>query len=651
MRDLVLQASPDFVTRLAREHDPVRAVAELIWNAIDAEADNVRVVLNRTAMDAIESVVVEDDGHGITSDEVEAAYGRIGGSWKALATTSKNGKRGLHGKRGEGRLRAFALGGRVAWRSESVNAAGTHETVIIEGSRDSGHVFRWEATPSAATRTGTMVTAWNDGVRSLTALQSEKTLPALRAHFAPVLLNEPGLTVTFDESTLDPKDEIVADESLEAPIPGHPDKPVTVRIIEWRNGTHRALYFGKDDRHFVHEAPGGDVEGVLPFSAYVTWPHFSEDSLAVLGLGELVDDVSGAVWKAAQRAIREHFAAQRRDQRRKQVSKWKETGIYPYKEEAESEPEKAERALFDVVSSAVVPRVSKGRANEKVVLNLVRDALRTDPENLGVLLSEYTALSEEDRSALTRLLTESTLANVIRSTNLVTSRNKFLAGLEHLLFDPVDSDKVGERDHLHKILERELWLFGEEYHLMSSERSLTELLRTHLRLEGLPSAGVEPVKRWDGKSGRTDLHFAAKFQEHDRVRHLVVELKAPGITASRKERDQLEDYINAVNSNAAFASDRAVWDFILLVTDFDDLVKNSIKSDDREMGLLFEPEKQAGHPQVRAYVRRWRDVIDENKRRLEFVTSALEHDPSVSDGLAYLREHYGDLLPSAEEAA
>lgn len=90
VRDLPLSAGGDLVTRLARERDPVRAVVELVWNAIDAEADTVRVTLARSEMDAIESVTVEDDGHGITSDEVQATFGRIGGSWKALAARSKN---------------------------------------------------------------------------------------------------------------------------------------------------------------------------------------------------------------------------------------------------------------------------------------------------------------------------------------------------------------------------------------------------------------------------------------------------------------------------------------------------------------------------------------------------------------------------------
>lgn len=54
-----------------------------------------------------------------------------------------------------------------------------------------------------------------------------------------------------------------------------------------------------------------------------------------------------------------------------------------------------------------------------------------------------------------------------------------------------------------------------------------------------------------------DLHLAGKSKEHDRIRHLVVELKAPGITLGRKELDQVEDYTNTVLTNSAFSSDRS----------------------------------------------------------------------------------------------
>jgi hypothetical protein len=45
--DLVLQASNDLVARLAHEADPVPAVVKLVWNAIDAEASSMTVLLER----------------------------------------------------------------------------------------------------------------------------------------------------------------------------------------------------------------------------------------------------------------------------------------------------------------------------------------------------------------------------------------------------------------------------------------------------------------------------------------------------------------------------------------------------------------------------------------------------------------------------
>ncbi|MBN9631020.1 MAG: ATP-binding protein [Actinobacteria bacterium] len=647
MRDLPLSAGGDLVTRLARERDPVRAVVELVWNAIDAEAELVRVSLSRTDMGAVESVTVQDNGHGITSDEVQATFGRIGGSWKALATRSKNDRRGLHGKLGEGRLRAFALGSRVTWASESVNAAGDRERVVIEGAKERAEPFSWDAQPSTATETGTVVTALNEQDRSLGSLISDMTLTTLTSHFAPVLLNDETLTIIFDGAKREPADAIVDDTTVMATLDSDPDAVVTVRIIEWRTGKHRAVYFGADADRFVVEMSGAELETQAAFSAYVTWGGFDVDAYSELTLGELAPDPAGAVWRATKTAVRDHFASRRRSRRRDQIDEWKNKGVYPYTEEPTTEADKAERAVFDIVSSALVPQIPKRKDGAQLTLNLLRDALRTDPENLALLVSEFVALTEQDREALTKLLRETTLAGVIRAANLVTSRRKFLAGLEHLLFDPDDSKKVGERDHLHKILEHELWIFGEEYHFMNSERGLTQMLRTHLKLEGLPDGNVEPVKRWDGKSGRVDLHVAAKFQEHDRVRHLVVELKAPGVVAGRKERDQVEDYVNVVVSTPAFASERANWDFILVVTDYDELIENSFKSENREVGLVLEPERKPGRPAARAYVRRWSDIIAENKRRLDFVTSSLEFDPSLAEGLAFIREEYAEMIPES----
>lgn len=645
MEDLLLTASDDHVARLAREGDPVRGLIELIWNAVDAEATNVVIKMERSPMDAIDQVRVEDDGHGIGSDEVAATFGRIGGSWKSSSAMSKNDKRYLHGKLGEGRLRAFALGSRVSWVSISDNVSGQREQITITGNRSSRDRFRWETIPSTSVSTGTVVTAHNDEQQTLSALEADDVLSTLRSHFAPLLLNDQSLTITYDGSALDPSHEIVNDTRMPLLFGESGKNEAVLRIIEWRSGNHRAVSFGPDADHFPFETSGTAFENQFNYSAYVTWDKLGIDELATLGLGDMAPAAVGQLWTAARAAIRDHFNARRRERRREQVEHWKETGVYPYKNEPANETERAERAVFDVVSGTLVPHISKTKKQAQLTLELLRDAIRHDPEKLTTILHEVVALNETDRDTLTKLLSETTLSAIIRSANVVASRHKFLVALEHLLFDPDDSGKVGERDHLHKVLEQELWIFGESYHLMSTERSLTELLRNHLKLEELPTKDVGTVRRWDGKTGRTDLHLAAKNKEHDRIRHLVVELKAPDITASRKELDQVEDYANAILSTAAFTGDRTSWDLILVVTDYDDLVRRRTTGEDFEVGLFFDPEKEQGRPLVRAYVRRWRDVIDENKRRLEFMTNALEHDPSITEGLQYARTEYEHLLP------
>jgi hypothetical protein len=201
MAELHLRADDDHVERPAHENDPVRAIVELIWNAIDAEAPTVTVELEHDdVLGGIVKTVVTDTGHGIDRDELDSTFGRIGGSWKRFATKTKNDKRGLHGERGEGRLRAFALGSRVAWESHSIDASGILQRVEISGTTEHRHAFEWNAQPVTGVPTGTVVTAFNDSQKSLGALEAARTRSVLLSHFAQFC----SMTTTCASHTLEP---------------------------------------------------------------------------------------------------------------------------------------------------------------------------------------------------------------------------------------------------------------------------------------------------------------------------------------------------------------------------------------------------------------------------------------------------------------
>ncbi|MEU2120110.1 ATP-binding protein [Streptomyces sp. NPDC016459] len=91
----------------------ITAVAELVWNALDANATEVDVELRRSSLTAITDVIVTDNGHGMTPKRARAAFQAFGirpGRRRAcpsaprrpdagLPTCSYGTEEGLHRKR------------------------------------------------------------------------------------------------------------------------------------------------------------------------------------------------------------------------------------------------------------------------------------------------------------------------------------------------------------------------------------------------------------------------------------------------------------------------------------------------------------------------------------------------------------------------
>lgn len=119
----------------------------------------------------------------------------------------------------------------------------------------------------------------------------------------------------FDSAKLEPNHEILEDTTVQVPLETGADAMASIRIIEWRTGKHRAVYFGEDAERFVVEASGLDLENQATFSAYVTWPGFDVGSLADLGLGDMAPDPAGPAWRATRKTVKEHFASRRRARR------------------------------------------------------------------------------------------------------------------------------------------------------------------------------------------------------------------------------------------------------------------------------------------------------------------------------------------------
>ncbi|HEY4329258.1 MAG TPA: ATP-binding protein, partial [Phycisphaerae bacterium] len=116
MDHISVEVAQDHIESLTRVRQPIAALEELIWNALDADATNIEVRLTQNQLFGLERIVVTDNGHGIHRDNWKTAFGKLGGSPK-LNMTETSGGRKIHGKAGRGRFKAFGLGKKVTWRS------------------------------------------------------------------------------------------------------------------------------------------------------------------------------------------------------------------------------------------------------------------------------------------------------------------------------------------------------------------------------------------------------------------------------------------------------------------------------------------------------------------------------------------------------
>ena len=90
-----VEVQTDFLKRQANAA-PVQALAELIWNAVDADATRVSIDLDYNDL-GMSGIRIRDDGHGIPYGEVESVFKPFGVSWKKPDSLTKTKARRLHG--------------------------------------------------------------------------------------------------------------------------------------------------------------------------------------------------------------------------------------------------------------------------------------------------------------------------------------------------------------------------------------------------------------------------------------------------------------------------------------------------------------------------------------------------------------------------
>ncbi len=250
MQTISVTVDPKHFERLAA--NPARALTELIWNSLDADAHKVDVIFDLNPLGGLDALRVVDDGHGMTEKDAIEDFGRLGSSWKQFAEKSKGEGRILHGRSGEGRWAAFGLGDTITWTSVAKDGDGLKQTEII-GRRNRPNEFDIDSGPATAKATTGTVVEVRPVVDGVAALAEEAGRERLSTELALYLAMYP-VSVTVAGAKLDPAamQEGRHDEDLELPN-GLGTAKLT--IIEWRKPVERKILLCDEDGFTLGETP------------------------------------------------------------------------------------------------------------------------------------------------------------------------------------------------------------------------------------------------------------------------------------------------------------------------------------------------------------------------------------------------------------
>lgn len=430
MTVLSLRAGQDHLEKVASTRDPIKAISEFVWNALDADATRVSVEFVLNVLGGVEEIVIRDNGTGISHAHAARDFGNLGDSWKRTSHRTPTMHRALHGKEGRGRLRFFSLAQHARWQSV-YSEDGKHRAISIDiasGTLEKSDLS--EASNSTNPETGTIVT--------LTRLKStydwllaSKAFLEFNTVFAPYVLQYSNVAISYNEIAVDPDATIARSHTFPTQTIVGPNKTVrdlSLRIIEWKSQVEdRKIHLGGESGITLGSQPANVVAPGFDFSAYAYAAYFQElADAALLELDDLSDPDLNHVMGHIREQLADYFRERQAERSRGIIDDLKAAGAYPYEGEPKDNVERRERQVFDIATQAVSSYSREFKkadtSVQRMTLTFLREAVRHNPDSLSTILRAVVNLPKGRQDEFSTLLQKTELGNIITASSLIADR-------------------------------------------------------------------------------------------------------------------------------------------------------------------------------------------------------------------------------------
>ena len=248
-------------------------------------------------------------------------------------------------------------------------------------------------------------------------------------------------------------------------------------------------------------------------------------------------------------------------------------------------------------------------------------------------------LSDDGFSKFYSLLEKTDIEDVVAFATQVASKIEFLDFLHELIYGDI-SKVIKERSQLHKIVEKELWLFGEAYNgcpVLWSDKKIGNILE-NLRckyFEYKPTKeddNLIDITNIEGLDNITDLFFLnQKILDDGKKEIMIVELKAPTCAISRKEIQQIDDYAFTIETYPGLPKEGVKYKFILISSKLTAYAQSKLRAARNNYDQPFLYERKTGKD-IEIYIMEWSEIIEMNRRKLGYLSTSLNiKDRTIRD--------------------
>lgn len=651
---------------LAKYSDTFKAFCELINNSIQAKSDLIEINIDYGKTDkldefAINSIEIKDNGHGVSQSQFDDKILEIG-------TVSKPGGQGV------GRFGALQIGQNMII-----------ETIAFDNAIEKSTLTRFPLNAELLK---------NDKLQNVDFEIEQETYEEKKNSYYKVLINDLYHNQQFDIL----KKNSLAKEFLKENLPNaifekYPDiifnekikfkinneilkkehfiigePKLLKREYEKASGDKFDIYFqlynvklpdNKVKVFFQIENAGLKIvaheftyssdwytSDLGTWYIYIDTKLFDSDLFRNLNIAELGDKEWKKLREFIKENINEFFKAKnhRFSNFVEKLQKDKSTQkVYANKKSD------AQVSLFNKTAYFIENDYKLIEKDEKlrfIIYPLIDRAIQD--KHFETIVHEILKLSNETKEKLHDLIKRSELEDVIYFSSAIAEKKEFLEFLHNIVYGEV-AKVLRERSQLHKIIEKQLWLFGENYngnpHLWSDRKigKIIKEIRTIMDYE--PTEEDENLIEGEGLDDITDLFFFnEKIMDNNSREIMIVELKAPNCAISQKELNQIDKYAYTIETNAGLPVEDVKYKLILISSRLTDFAKSKMKSayDKYRKPFLYDIKKGDNKKNIEVYVMEWKELIENNNRKLTYLSNALQiKDKSVKEKF---EEEYSELI-------